>query len=93
MNKVIGVMTATAVMVGVFQYAVSADAPPLPPGISADNWIVLGDRAGFVMTNSDSLIGSTTSVGVARGYFMLRRAGVWLRIDSTPDNGGAGSGH
>jgi hypothetical protein len=90
MKKVIGLMLATAVVVGVSQYAVSSVAPPLPPGISADNWIILGDRAGFVITNGDSLIGSTTSVGVAKGYFMLRRAGIWLRIEPAPDNGGAG---
>jgi hypothetical protein len=62
----------------------------MPPGISGDNWIALGDRAGFVITNGDSLIGSTTSVGVARGYFMLQRAGTWLRIDSGPDYPAAG---
>jgi hypothetical protein len=90
MNKVIGLMLATAVVVGVGRYAVGSNAPLLPPGISADDWIILGDRAGFVITNGDSMIGSTTSVGVAKGYFMLRRAGIWLRIDSAPDNGRAG---
>jgi hypothetical protein len=53
----------------------------------------LGDRAGFVITNADSLIGSTTAVGVAKGYFMLRRAGIWLRIDTSPDYAGANPEH
>ena len=90
MNKAIGLLLATVVLVGMGQHALSSSASLLPPGISADNWIALGDRAGFVITNGDSLIGSTSSVGVARGYFMLRRAGTWLRIDSGPDYRGAG---
>jgi hypothetical protein len=90
MNKAIGLFLAAAVVVGAGPYALSSAGPPLPPGISADSWIALGDRAGFVITNGDSLIGSTGSVGVAKGYFMLRRASTWLRIDSTPDYGTAG---
>jgi hypothetical protein len=85
MNKVIGLLIVIAVVIGVGPYARSLSAPPVPPGISADNWIALGDTAGFVITNGDSLIGSTSSVGVARGYFMLRRGGNWLRVDSTPN--------
>ncbi len=85
MKKAIGALLAAAVIVGLAPYARSSGPQPLPPGISADNWIALGDRAGFVVTNGDSLIGSTGAVGVAKGYFMLRRAGIWLRIDSSPD--------
>ena len=85
MNKTIGLLLATVVLIGVGPHALSSSAS-LPPGISADNWIAVGDRAGFVLTNGDSLVGSTTSVGVARGYFMLRRAGTWLRIESGPDD-------
>jgi hypothetical protein len=85
MNKVIGLLLVIAIVIGVGPYAHSLSAPPVPPGISADNWIALGDSAGFVITNGDSLIGSTSSVGVARGYFMLQRGGTWLRIESTPN--------
>ncbi len=90
MNKILGLLSVTALVLGTGPHALSSDAPALPPGISADNWIALGDRAGFVLTNGDSLIGSVTSVGVAKGYFMLRRAGVWLRIESAADDRGAG---
>ena len=92
MNKIIGLILATAVVTGVGPNALSSDAGPLPPGISAENWVALGDRAGFVVTNGDSLIGSASSVGIAKGYFMIRRAGVWLRIDSARDDGRADSG-
>ena len=90
MNKIIGLVLATALVLGVGPHALSSDVPALPPGVSAENWIALGDGAGFVLTNGDSLIGSTSSVGVAKGYFMLRRAGIWLRIESARDDGRAG---
>ncbi len=90
MNKIIGLLSATVLVLGVDPHAVSSDAAAIPPGISADNWIALGDRAGFVLTNGDSMIGSTSTVGVAKGYFMLRRAGVWLRIDTARDDAPAG---
>jgi hypothetical protein len=83
-------LLVTAVVAGMGPRALSLGDPLVPPGIAANNWIALGDRAGFVITNGDSLIGSTSSVGVAKGYFMLRRAGIWLRIDSAPDYDGAG---
>jgi hypothetical protein len=87
MKKVIGLLLVTAIVIGIGPYARGIGNSPLPPGISTDNWIALGDTAGFVVTNSDSLIGSTRSVGVAKGYFMVRRGSIWLRIDTSPDYG------
>jgi hypothetical protein len=88
MKKIIGLLMVTAAAVGIVPYALSLGGPLLPPGVSAGDWIALSDRAGFVVTNGEALIGSTSSVGVAKGYFMLRRGDVWLRVDSTPDYGG-----
>lgn len=93
MNRLLGTLLATAVVCAVAPYARSSGPPLVPPGISADDWIALGDSSGFVITNGDFLIGSNTAVGVAKGYFMLRRAGIWLRIDTSPDYGGAGPDH
>jgi hypothetical protein len=87
MKKVIGLLLVTAVVIGIGPYARGIGNPLLSPGISTDNWISLGDTAGFVVTNGDSLIGSTRSVGVAKGYFMVRRGSTWLRIDTPPDYG------
>jgi hypothetical protein len=92
-TKLLGALLAAVVLVGLAQYARSSGPGPLPPGISADNWIALGERAGFVLTNGDSLTGSSGAVGVAKGYFMLRRAGIWLRIDSSPDYGDGLAAH
>jgi hypothetical protein len=85
MKKVIGLMVAAAIVGAMGPYARGVGNSGLPPDISADNWIALGDMAGFVVTNNDSLIGSTRSVGVAKGYFMVRRGSTWLRIDTSPD--------
>jgi hypothetical protein len=90
MKKVICLLLVTAVAAGIGPHALSWGDSLLPPGISADRWIAVSDRAGFVITNGDSLIGSAGSVGVAKGYFMLRRAGIWLRVDAAPDYRGAG---
>ena len=92
MNKMMGLLVATAMVISVGHYALSSNAPNLPPGTSADTWVALGDRLGFVVTNGDSSLGSVSSVGVAKGYFMLRRGGIWLRIDSTQGDGEVGPG-
>jgi hypothetical protein len=78
MNKVFGLLIATALVVGIVPYARSVDTPVLPPGISASNWVAMGDAAGFVITNS-----RTASL---KGYFMARRGGTWVRIDSAPED-------
>ncbi len=93
MKTIPALLLASVMVVGVGPNALSSDNSSVPPGISADNWIALGADAGFVVTNGDSLIGSADSAGVAKGYFMLRRAGIWLRIDTTPDFGAFGSRH
>jgi hypothetical protein len=92
MKKLIGVLLVTATVIGIGPYARGIGSPLLPPGISTDNWVALGDTAGFVVTNGDSLIGSTRSVGVAEGYFMVRRGSIWLRIDTSPDYGDSSAG-
>jgi len=91
MKQILGLVMMSALLIGVGRYALGSDNP-LPAGVSSDNWIALGDRAGFVVTNGDALIGAASSVGVARGYFMLRRGGVWLRIDTAANDGGAAMG-
>jgi hypothetical protein len=85
MKKVLGLIVVAAIVGGMGPYARGTGNAGLPPDISADNWIALGDMAGFVVTNGDSSMGSTRSVGVAKGYFMVRRGSTWLRIDTSPD--------
>ena len=87
MNKLLGVALAMAICVGVIPYARSIGTPPVPPGIDASRWVAMGDSAGFVINKDDSPMGSAAAVGVVKGYFMVRRSGAWMRIDSAPGYG------
>jgi hypothetical protein len=87
MKRIFGLLLVIAVVIGIVPYAGSVGAPPLPPGLSADDWIPIGDTAGFVVTQGDSQMGSARSMGVVKGYFVIRRGNYWFRIDSAPDLG------
>jgi hypothetical protein len=87
MKKLLGLALALAIVVAAPQIARSINGSFLPPGIDAGNWVPMGDSAGFVVTRSDSSMGSAAPVGVVKGYFMVRRAGTWFRVDSVPDPG------
>jgi hypothetical protein len=69
------------VVLGAIPAARSLGTPPLPPNISADNWIPLGDAAGFVITRS-SFAESRPAAGTIKGYFVVRQGNRWLRVDS-----------
>ncbi len=89
MNRLAGLIVAGAVIVGIIPYARSGDAPAVPPGVAAHNWIPMGERAGFVITSAanDYKNGLRSEPNVLKGYFMLRRDGVWLRMEPGPGPG------
>jgi hypothetical protein len=87
MKTLLALVLVCAVTVGVVPYARSLGSPASPPGISANNWIPFGETAGFVITgNGYDLRNGLRSEdpNVVRGYFMIRRANTWVRIDSSP---------
>jgi hypothetical protein len=86
MKKVLGLLLVVAIIVGAIPYARSLGMPPLPPGVSASDWIPLGDAAGFVITHNNGPLASPTKPGAVRGYFMVRLANSWMRVDSEPDS-------
>jgi hypothetical protein len=51
---------------------------PLPIGVSATNFIPLGDKMGFVVTPG----ANAREPGVLRGYFLVWHEGSWKQIDS-----------
>lgn len=63
--------------------AVGSSAPARPPGISASSWVPLTRDLGAVieqrMPDRDS---DGRSLPAALGYFVARRNGHWLRLDS-----------
>jgi hypothetical protein len=89
MNKIVGLSLVAAVVIGIIPYARSGDAPSVPPGVSARNWVPMGEQAGFVVTSSgnDLRNGLRSEPNVLKGYFMLRHDGVWVRVEPGPAQG------
>jgi len=86
MKKVLGLLLVVAIIVGAVPYARSLGIPPAPPGVPANNWIPIGDSAGFVITHNNAPLASPTKPGAVRGYFMVRPGNSWLRVDSEPES-------
>jgi hypothetical protein len=84
MNKIFGLGFVLLLLAGSVPYALSLGTPPLPPNISADNWIPLGDSAGFVVTRS-AFPESRAAAGTIKGYFVVHQGNRWLRVDSRPE--------
>jgi hypothetical protein len=51
---------------------------PQPPGVTADNWIPIGEKMGFVVTPGRP----GADPGVLAGYFVAWHGDSWKRIDS-----------
>jgi len=90
MNRTTALLLAAAVVGGIIPYAArSGNAPSAPPGVAAHNWIAMSEQAGFVITGgaNDASNGLRSEQNVVKGYFMLRRDGVWLRVEPGPAPG------
>jgi hypothetical protein len=87
MNKALSIVLAAAIAAGAVPFARSIEAPSPPPGISTNNWIPMGDAAGFVITTlgNDFHKGLRSEPNIVKGHFMARREGAWFRVDSSPD--------
>jgi hypothetical protein len=84
MNKVLSVLLLVAIAAGVVPYAHSLGTPSPPPGIAADNWVAMGEAAGFVITKAgnDFRRGLSSEPNTLKGYFMIRVKGAWVRVDT-----------
>lgn len=83
MKKLFGLLLILTIAVVAIPIARSMGVPPAPPGISARDWIPLGDTAGFVVTHANAPLGEPSMPGFVRGYFMVRPAtSTWLRVES-----------
>jgi len=88
MKQILGIILATLIVISVAPNARSLGSPSPPHGVSANDWIPLGDAAGFVIAHDDSTHTAVNpAAGTVKGYFMVRRKDSWLRVDSTPDYG------
>jgi hypothetical protein len=88
MNKALGFVLAAMIVCGIVPLARSIEPPPgPPPGIAEQNWVPMGQAAGFVVTDhvaNDLRNGLRSTPDVVTGYFMVKRAGKWLRVDAAP---------
>ena len=89
MNKILSLLLLSSVVIGVVPYARGLGTPEAPPGIAADHWISMGDAAGFVITDTgnDLRKGLRTEPNVVKGYFMVRPARTWVRVEAGPESG------
>ena len=53
-----------------------------PPGVSANDWVPMGEAVGFVIEHGDSHMNRP---GVLRGYFAILRGDKWMRVDPNPE--------
>jgi hypothetical protein len=83
MKKLLATAAFIAISVVAISTAQNLDNSRSPPGVSPENWIAIGTSAGFVVTNGD-FQGSDRPTGTLKGYFVLRRAGTWFRVESAP---------
>jgi hypothetical protein len=87
MRKTFALLIGFAIIAGVAPYARSLGTPSAPPGVAANDWIALGDAAGFVIAHDAGRPMSDAArhkPGTVSGYFMVRRQSTWLRVDPVP---------
>jgi hypothetical protein len=78
----LSVMTTTMLALLLIGSAATRDGhaatESMPFGVSHDNWIALGEDVGFLIVQESEADG----VPSLRGYFLARRDGSWMRLDS-----------
>ncbi|HEY2782634.1 MAG TPA: hypothetical protein VGI90_17765 [Steroidobacteraceae bacterium] len=82
MKMLAGFILVAATAVIATPHARGLGAPSAPPGVSAADWVPMGEAAGFVIEHSDSL---TRRPGILRGYFTILRGTAWMRVDPSPE--------
>ena len=76
--KTLLVIVAVCVLALLTSYVVGQEQRPLPLGVSAANWIPIGEKVGFVVTPGVA----NQEPGVLAGYFLAWHEDSWKRIDS-----------
>jgi hypothetical protein len=89
MNKLLSLILVAAVVFAAVPYARGLGTPEAPPGVAADHWVAMGDAAGFVITDTgnDLRKGLRNEPNVVKGYFMVRPAKTWVKVEAGPESG------
>ena len=77
--KTLSAIVAVCVLALVTSLVVGQEQRPLPQGVSAANWIGIGDKVGFVVTPGGA---PNQEPGVLAGYFLAWHEDEWKRLDS-----------
>jgi hypothetical protein len=76
--KTLLAIVAVCVLALLTSLVVGQEQRPLPLGVSAANWIPIGEKVGFVVTPGVA----NQEPGVLAGYFLAWHEDSWKRIDS-----------
>lgn len=76
--KTLLTIVAVCVLALLTSLVVGQEQRTLPPGVSAANWIPIGDKVGFVVTPGVA----NREPGVLAGHFLAWHEDEWKRIDS-----------
>jgi hypothetical protein len=89
MNKILALLLVATIAIAAIPHARGLGTPEAPPGVAADHWISMGNAAGFVITGTanDLRQGLRDDPNVVKGYFMVRAAKTWERVEAGPENG------
>jgi hypothetical protein len=71
MNKMLSLLLVATIAIAAIPYARGLGTPEAPPGIAADQWIPMGEAAGFVITDAanDLRKGLRNEPNVVKGIF------------------------
>jgi hypothetical protein len=88
-NKILALLLVATIAIAAIPHARGLGTPEAPPGVAADHWISMGNAAGFVITGTanDSRKGLRDEPNVVKGYFMVRPAKTWVKVEAGPENG------
>jgi len=80
--KTLLAVVATVLLAVLVQHALSAESSSsMPPGVAADQWIVISDNTGFLIAPQKPAIYQSTGTSVLTGHFFAKRNGEWYRLN------------
>ena len=85
MKRVLSAGALLAAALAVIPFVRGDDIQGRPSGVSANDWVPISERVGFVLVHSNKLPHATDPQVLmlkppASGYFMLRGASGWTRM-------------
>jgi hypothetical protein len=79
-------LITTLCLILLFSRAHGTDAPEMPPGVKAEEWIAISKTAGIIVSQHAGLDSGRrqSSERALNGYFVVLQAGVWRPLQWVP---------